>query len=129
MDNTADMLLRIKNALNANKKNVNVVCSKKNVAILKVLKEEGYIEDFNEEEVRPQVKLINVALKYKYGTSAIRKLRLRSKQKRREYSQISNLPLVFNGLGISIVSTSQGVMSDNEARMKNIGGEVICEVF
>ncbi|MGV3279150.1 30S ribosomal protein S8 [Rickettsiales bacterium LUAb2] len=129
MDNTADMLTRIRNAIKAKKDIVKVIHSKKNMDVLNVLQEEGYIESFEAVEIRPNIKEINVTLKYKNGFSSIRSLKLKSKQQRREYSSISNLPLVYNGLGISIISTSKGIISDNQARALHVGGEVICEVF
>lgn len=129
MDNTADMLARIRNALKAQKATVNIVNSNKNLAILKVMQEEGYISDVEVRELRPNIKEIIVTLKYKNGIPSIRELKLRSKQQRRVYTSIADLPLVKNGLGIAIISTSAGIVSDYEARLKNMGGELICEVF
>jgi len=129
MDNTADMLARIRNALKAKKATVNVVFSKKNMAILKVLQEEGYIDKIEELEVRTNIKKIVVTLKYKYGIPSIKELKLRSKQQRKVYSSIADLSLLYNGMGTIILSTNMGIMSDHEARQKNVGGEIICEVF
>lgn len=129
MDNTSDMLARIRNALKANKSTVNVIFSKKNLAILKVMEEEGYIEKAEEANTRDSLKEIVITLKYKYGIPSIRELKLRSKQRRREYSSIADLPLVRNGLGVAIISTPLGIISDYEARQKNVGGEIICEIF
>lgn len=129
MDNTSDMLARIRNALKAKKSTVNIVSSKKNLAILRVMQEEGYIEKAEEINIRENIKEILVTLKYKYGIPSIRELKMRSKQRRREYSSIANLPLVRNGLGVAIISTPLGIISDYEARQKNVGGEIICEIF
>lgn len=129
MDNTADMLARIRNALKAKKSTVNVVFSVKNMAILRVMQEEGYIDKAEELEIKPNIKIIVVSLKYKHGMPSIRELKMCSKQQRRKYSSIARLPLSYNGMGTIILSTNLGIISDYEARQKNVGGEVICEVF
>lgn len=129
MDNTADMITRIRNAIKAEQRQLTVIYSKKNVAILNILKSEGYIEDLEVLEVRKNIKEIVVTLKYKQGVAAIRNIKIRSKQQRREYSAIADLAPIRNGLGIAVLSTSQGIISDFDARQKNIGGEIICEVF
>ena len=97
--------------------------------VLSVLKDEGYIRDFKNVEVRKGVNSIQIDLKYYNGTPVIKNIRRVSKPGIRVYSKISDLPKTYGGLGISILSTSMGVMSDNKARQNNVGGEVLCEVF
>ncbi|MCS7279610.1 MAG: 30S ribosomal protein S8 [Thermodesulfobacteriaceae bacterium] len=128
-DPIADMLIRIKNALSARHKTVLIPASKLKLAILRVLKEEGYIEDFDYIEEKPQRK-IQINLKYDENKrpviSGVRRI---SKPGRRIYMGYKDLPRVMNGLGIAIVSTSQGIMTDHEARKRKLGGEVICEIW
>ena len=97
--------------------------------ILDVLQREGFIRGFFEEELRPGVRELRIELKYDNGRPVIREIKRVSKPGRRIYSKIADLPKHYNGLGISILSTPRGVMSDNEARAANVGGEVICKVF
>ena len=97
--------------------------------VLEVLKREGYIRDFSQVEKKPGINFFEIELKYYEGEPVIREIKRISKPGRRVYSKINELPRVFNGLGISIISTPQGVMSDNEARAANVGGEVLCHVF
>ena len=123
------MITRIRNGLMAAKEEVSVVHSKQNVGILSVLEREGYIKSFKEEEIRSGVKLINVVLKYYNGYPTITSISRVSKSSRRLYTGINDLKLVNNGLGVSILTTSKGILSDSEARSQNIGGEVICSVF
>ncbi len=128
-DPIADMLIRIKNALFARHKMVVVSASKLKLAILKVLKEEGYIEDFHYIDEKPQGK-IQIILKYDENKKpVITGVKRVSKPGRRIYMGYKDLPRVMNGLGIAIVSTSQGIMTDHEARKRRIGGEVICEIW
>lgn len=128
-DPIADMLIRIKNALSARHKTVVVPASKLKLAILKVLKEEGYIEDFIYIDEKPQRK-IQINLKYDENKRpVISGVRRVSKPGRRVYMGYKDLPKVMNGLGIAIVSTSQGIMTDHEARKHKLGGEVICEIW
>ena len=129
MDTISDMITRIRNALQANKSAVNVIHSRQNLGILSVLKNEGYVADYKEIDIRKGVKSISVDLKYFNGSSPIREIKRVSKSSCRKYSSIDSLPLIYNGLGISIVSTSMGIMSDAQAREKNVGGEIICSVF
>ncbi len=129
MDIISDMITRIRNGLMAAKEEVSVVHSKQNVGILSVLEREGYIKSFKEEEIRSGVKLINVVLKYYNGSPTITSISRVSKSSRRLYTGINDLKLVNNGLGVSILTTSKGILSDSEARSQNIGGEVICSVF
>ena len=129
MDIISDMITRIRNGLMAEKETVSVVHSKQNMGILSVLEREGYIKSFKEEEIRSGIKLINVALKYYNGAPTITSINRVSKSSRRLYTGIADLRLVNNGLGVSILTTSKGILSDSEARSQNIGGEVICSVF
>ena len=98
---------------------------------LEVLKREGYIRGFSKlaSEQTVHASELSIELKYYEGEPVIREIKRVSKPGRRVYSKINDLPRVFNGLGISIISTPQGVMSDNEARAANVGGEVLCQVF
>ena len=97
--------------------------------MLEVLKREGFIRGFSQREVRPGISEIEIELKYHEGDPAIREISRVSKPGRRVYSGIKELPRVYDGLGISILSTPRGVLSDSEARDKNVGGEVLCQVF
>jgi small subunit ribosomal protein S8 len=103
--------------------------SRLRVNVLEVLKREGYIRGYAEEEVRPGVASLKIELKYHEGEPVIRSIDRVSKPGRRVYSKIADLPRVYNGLGISILSTPRGVLSDSEARAQNVGGEVLCRVF
>jgi small subunit ribosomal protein S8 len=129
MDIISDMITRIRNGLMAEKEEVSIVHSKQNVGILSVLEREGYIKSFKEEEIRTGVKLIKVVLKYYNGSPTITSIARVSKSSRRLYTGINDLKLVNNGLGVSILTTSKGILSDSEARSQNVGGEVICSVF
>ncbi len=128
-DVVSDMLARIRNALNVDKDTVDLVYSKMSVGVLNVMKEEGYIDSFEIVDVREGIKNIVLNLKYYYGKPVIKKMVRISKPSRRVYYGISDLPLVYNGLGISILSTSMGIISDREARKKKVGGELICTLF
>ena len=128
-DPLGDMLTRIRNAQRAHKPIVASPASKIRTNVLEVLKREGYIRGYSQEQVRPGVNELRIELKYADGEPVIRELDRVSKPGRRVYSKIADLPRVYNGLGISILSTPRGVMSDNEARAANVGGEVLCRVF
>ena len=128
-DALSDMLARIKNAHRARKSFTSCYKSKLNSNVLNVLKEEGYIRDFKDIEVRKGINNIQIDLKYYNGAPVIKNIKRVSKPGIRVYSKISDLPKIYGGLGISILSTPKGVMSDNEARKNNVGGEVLCEVF
>ena len=123
----ADMLTRIRNAQMAEKVSVAMPSSSLKVAIAKVLKDEGYIDDFRVagEAVKPQ---LEIALKYYAGRPVIEKIERISKPGLRIYKGKEDLPRVMNGLGVAIVSTSKGVMTDRKARASGIGGEVLCVV-
>jgi small subunit ribosomal protein S8 len=97
--------------------------------VLDVLKREGYIRNFSTSLVRPGISELLIELKYAGGEPVIREISRISKPGRRVYSKIKDLPRVYNGLGISILSTPRGVLSDHEARVANVGGEVLCRVF
>lgn len=127
-DLLSDMLTRIRNGQNASLTTVVAPYSNLLANVCDVLKREGYIKDWQKvgEEKKP---LLEISLKYFEGTPVIKKLKRVSTPGRRNYSPITSLPKVNNGLGISIVSTSKGVMSDYEARQQNVGGEVLCNVF
>jgi small subunit ribosomal protein S8 len=128
-DPLGDMLTRIRNGQRAGMQNVSCPASKLRANVLDVLKREGYIRGFvpsNGSEPAPQFK---IELKYNDGAPVIREINRISKPGRRVYSKIADLPRVYNGLGISILSTPRGVMSDNEARAANVGGEVLCRVY
>jgi len=126
-DPIADMLTRIRNAQRAQKASVSMPSSKLKVAIAKVLKDEGYIEDFAVREVDGKREL-SINLKYHAGRPVIERIERVSRPGLRIYRGAKDLPKVMNGLGISIVSTSKGVMTDRMARAAGVGGEVLCIV-
>ena len=128
-DPLGDMLTRIRNAQRAHKSIVAAPASRARASVLEVLKREGYIRGFTREDVRPGVAEFKIELKYVDGEPVIREITRISKPGRRVYSRIADLPRVYNGLGISILSTPRGVMSDAEARAANVGGEILCRVF
>ena len=128
-DALSDMLARIKNAHKAKKSSTSCFSSKLNTNVLSVLKDEGYIRDFNDFEVRKGISSIKIDLKYYNGDPVIKKIKRISKPGIRVYSKISDLEKPYGGLGISILSTPKGVMSDHQAKKNNVGGEVLCEVF
>lgn len=134
-DPVADMLTRMRNALRIRRKKVLIPRSRLKVGIAEVMKREGYISDFRLMDSKPEDKMaqqgwIEVDLKYgPEGEDVMTFVQRSSKPGRRVYSKVDDLPLVLNGLGISILSTSQGILSDREARQKRIGGEVLCTVY
>ena len=128
-DSLSDMLARIKNAHKARKSYTSCYKSKLNSNVLMVLKDEGYIRDFKDIEIRKGINNIQIDLKYYNGNPVIKNIKRISKPGIRVYSKISDLPKIYGGLGISILSTPKGVMSDNQARKNNVGGEILCEVF
>ena len=128
-DALSDMLARIKNAHKARKSFTSCYKSKLNLNVLTVLKDEGYIRDFKNIEVRKGIANIQIDLKYYNGDPVIKNIKRVSKPGIRVYSKISDLPKIYGGLGISILSTPKGVMSDSQARKNNVGGEILCEVF
>lgn len=126
-DPIADMLTRIRNAQMADKAAVTMPSSKLKVSIAKVLKDEGYIEDFAVRE-NSGLSELDIALKYYAGRPVIERIERVSKPGLRVYKGATELPRVMNGLGIAIVSTPKGVMTDRKARAGNVGGEVLCFV-
>jgi small subunit ribosomal protein S8 len=128
-DPLGDMLTRIRNAQRAHKSIVAAPASRARASVLEVLKREGYIRGFTREDVRPGVAEFKIELKYVDGEPVIREISRISKPGRRIYSKVTDLPRIYNGLGIAILSTPRGVMSENEARAANVGGEIICRVF
>lgn len=128
-DPLGDMLTRIRNGQQARKNAILCPASRLRRNVLEVLKREGYIRGFEQSEVRPGIAEIRIELKYHEGDPVIRHLSRVSKPGRRIYSGVRDLDRVYNGLGIAILSTPRGVLSDTEARAQNVGGEVLCEVF
>jgi len=128
-DPLGDLLTRIRNGQRAGKESVDSPFSKMRTNVLEVLIREGFIRGYSEQEVRPGINEITVELKYHEGDPVIREISRVSKPGRRVYSKVKDLPQVYNGLGISILSTPQGVLSDAEARAANVGGEILCRVF
>jgi len=128
-DPIADMLTRIRNAVSVERPHVELPASKVKRGLAEVLKREGYIWDFDEVKAEP-VKQLKLELKYgPNGERVIQRIRRISKPGRRVYRKARDLKPVLNGLGITIISTSRGVVSDREARQRNLGGEVLCEVW
>ena len=127
-DPIADLLTRIRNAQSANKAEVTVPSSKLKQAITGVLKEEGYIDDFRVEG-DPKKPVITIRLKYFQGPAVIERIQRVSRPGLRIFRDKASLPRVNGGLGVAIISTSYGVMTDHSARSKGVGGEVLCEVF
>ena len=126
-DTLADMFTRIRNGHMAEKAHVAMPSSKQKVAIATVLKEEGYIADFAVEgDVKP---VLSIELKYFEGKPVIEEIKRVSRPSLRIYKNAAELPKVADGLGIAIISTSKGVMTDRAARKAGIGGEVVCTVF
>ena len=127
-DPIADMLTRIRNAMRIKSRQVNIKSSKICMAIADVLKTEGYIEDFDRIDDGKQG-ILRVTLKYdQTGQSTIEQIQRVSKPGRRVYSSVDDLPIVMNGMGIAVISTSKGLMSDRSCRQAKIGGEIICTV-
>ncbi|HMM55646.1 MAG TPA: 30S ribosomal protein S8 [Candidatus Desulfobacillus sp.] len=126
-DPVADMLTRIRNAQMAKKQSVAIPSSKLKVAIAAVLKDEGYIEDYGVRDADGKAQL-DIALKYYAGHPVIERIERISRPGLRVYKGSTDLPRVMNGLGIAIVSTPKGVMTDRRARATNVGGEVLCIV-
>ena len=129
VDPIGDMITRIRNAQMRLLKNVIIPSSKFRAKILDVLKQEGYILDY---KILPDDKnkgSFSVNLKYSDGLPVIKEIKRVSKPGRRIYAKATSIPKIQNGLGLAIVSTSKGIMTDNDARNKNIGGEIICRIF
>ncbi|MDA5193069.1 30S ribosomal protein S8 [Govanella unica] len=127
-DPLGDMLTRIRNGQRANKSTVDAPVSNLRQRVLEVLKREGYIRGFERAETENHP-VLRIELKYYEGQPVIRTITRISKPGRRVYSSVKDLPRIRNGLGISIVSTPKGVLSDAEARDANVGGEILCTIF
>jgi len=128
-DPIADMITRIRNAQLRNLSSVIIPSSKFRARILDVLKGEGYISDYKFNSGNKNKGTLLVNLKYNNGTPVIKEIRRISKPGRRIYTKADSIPKIQSGLGIAIVSTSIGIMTDSDARSKNVGGEIICKVF
>lgn len=128
-DPLGDMLTRIRNGQRVGKNTVSCPASKFRANVLGVLEREGFIRGFSWAELATGIQELTIELKYADGEPVIREIDRVSRPGRRVYSGIKKLPRVYNGLGISILSTPRGVMSDAEARDANVGGEVLCKVF
>ena len=128
-DPIADMITRIRNGQLRKLNTVSIPNSRLRAKILDVLKDEGYISNYKTLSEKQNNKSLIVDLKYNNGIPVIKNIARVSKPGRRVYAKANSIPKIQNGLGIAIVSTSMGIMSDNDARSKKIGGEVICRVF
>ncbi len=128
-DPLGDMLTRIRNGQRVNKPVVRCPASRLRADVLDVLQSEGYIRGWRRLDGEPARPFLEIELKYHDGGPVIREIDRVSRPGRRVYSSIRDLPRVYNGLGISILSTPRGVMSDARARAANVGGEVLCKVF
>ena len=128
-DPLGDMLTRIRNGQRTGKSKVRAPASKLRANVLEVLKREGYIRGYHTESDERGLNEVEIELKYNEGAPVIQEIARVSRPGRRVYSKIKELPRVYNGLGITILSTPRGVMSDQEARAANVGGEVLCRVF
>ena len=128
-DPLGDMLTRIRNAQVRGRSKVSTPASKLRARVLDVLQAEGFIRGYSEIEYAAGKSEIEIELKYFDGQPVIREIQRVSKPGRRVYSSVRNIPIVHNGLGVSILSTPRGVMADHEARENNVGGEVLCRVF
>ena len=129
VDPIGDMITRIRNAQTRLLNTVLVPNSKFRVKILEVLKKEGYISNYKLLTDENKKNSISVDLKYNNGIPVIKEIKRISKPGRIIYAKATSIPKIQNGLGLAIVSTSKGIMTDNDARSKNIGGEIICRVF
>ena len=129
MDPIGDMFTRIRNGQMRFLNTIDLPASNFRLKILEVLKQEGYITNYVLEKNEKNKKNLKVDLKYYEGHPVIKEIKRVSKPGRRVYSKADSIPKIQNGLGIAIVSTSKGIMSDNDARTKKIGGEIICRVF
>jgi small subunit ribosomal protein S8 len=128
-DPLGDMLTRIRNGQRAGKRVIAAPASKLRARVLDVLQREGFIRGYSEAEIGPGVRELKIELKYHDGEPAIREISRVSKPGRRVYSKLEDIPRMYNGLGIAILSTPRGVISDTEAREAHVGGEVLCKVL
>ena len=128
-DPISDMLTTIRNGLLLSKEFVCTPSSKLKLNVLKVLQEEGYITSFKENKIKKEIKETKIILSYINGKPSIKLITRISKPGRRVYSKLKNLPSYFKGYGVTIVSTSKGIMTDKKARISNLSGEILCQVF
>tara|TARA_B100001996_G_C18187307_1_gene410696 strand:- start:93 stop:491 length:399 start_codon:yes stop_codon:yes gene_type:complete len=128
-DPIGDMITRIRNAQMRTLSKVVIPSSKFREKILQILKQEGYISDYKTVNDKKNKNTLLVDLKYYNGLPVIKEIKRISKPGRRIYARADSIPKIQNGLGLAIVSTSIGIMSDTDARTKNVGGEIICRVF
>ncbi|MCB1681634.1 MAG: 30S ribosomal protein S8 [Rhodospirillales bacterium] len=128
-DPLGDMLARIRNAQNAKHKIVQCPHSRLHEKVCDVLKDEGYIRGYKVEDIGNNRKVIEIQLKYAEGEGVIRQIDRVSTPGRRIYTNVKDMPRFYNGLGILVVSTPQGVLPDYKARAANVGGEILCRVF
>lgn len=127
-DPISDMLTRMRNAISTEKESFLVPFSNMKSKIAEILKKTSYIEDFKIEDSE-NFKVLNIKLKYVNGVSAITSVKRISKPGKKVYCNIDKMPVVLNGLGIAIISTNKGLMTNIEAKKKNIAGEIICEIY
>lgn len=127
-DPISDMLTRMRNSISAGKKDFVVPFSNLKLKIAEILKKTYYIEDFKIED-SGDFKVLNIKLKYVDGVSAITSIKRVSKPGKKVYCNIDKMPVVLNGLGVAIISTNKGLMTNIEAKKKNIAGEIICEIY
>jgi small subunit ribosomal protein S8 len=128
-DPISDMITRIRNGQRAQKSSISTPASKMRGAILDVLQKEGFIRGYTKDESVAGKPAFEVELKYSEGKPVIVEIHRISRPGRRVYSGVEDIPRTYSGLGISIISTSRGVLSDIEARKQNVGGEILCRVF
>lgn len=128
-DTIGDMLTRIRNGQRASKSQVVSPASKEREGVLQVLESEGFIRGYSRREVRKGIEELVIELKYYEGAPVIREISRVSKPGRRVYTNVTDMPRNYGGLGIHILSTSKGVLSDAAAREANVGGEILCRVF
>jgi small subunit ribosomal protein S8 len=128
-DPLGDMLTRIRNAQMRSRPKVSTPASKLRERVLEVLQEEGYIRGFARVDYNDGKSEIEIELKYFDGQPVIREIKRISSPGRRVYSSVNDIPTIANGLGVAILSTPKGVMSDSQARRENVGGEILCSVF
>ena len=128
-DPLADLLTRIRNAQQAKITDIEMPCSTTKVSIAKVLKEEGYIADYSVSEAEKGKRLLNISLRYFEGKAVIEEIKRISSPGLRRYRSKDDIPVIRGGLGIIILSTNKGVMTDRAARAAGVGGELLCSVF
>lgn len=128
-DPISDMLTRIRNGLKAKKETIACPSSKILKNILALLVREGYIKSFSERHVRTGINELLIELKYYDGAPAMKNIKRISTPGRRSYAAFDNLPTIYNGLGVALISTSKGLMTDLEARSNKLGGEILCTIY